>query len=121
MIPAYTQAAGLPDPDMHAEFYADVPLKRFLAFIVDAILIIVITVLLIPLTAFTALFFLGFLGLVVSFAYRTLTLGKPLRHPRHAADGDRVPQPSRRAVRPWHRLRPHAAFHRLDVDGVCRR
>ncbi|MGB5558236.1 MAG: RDD family protein [Paracoccaceae bacterium] len=74
MFPVYTQAAGLPDPDMHAEFYMDVPLKRLLAFIVDSILIIVITVLLIPLTAFTALLYLGFLGLVVSFAYRTLTL-----------------------------------------------
>ena len=74
MIPAYTQTSGLPDPDTHAEFYADIPLKRFLAFLVDAILITVITVLLIPLTAFTALFFFGFLGLMVSFVYRTLTL-----------------------------------------------
>ena len=49
MIPAYSRSAGLPDPDLHAEFYADVPLKRLLAFIVDSILIVVITVLLIPL------------------------------------------------------------------------
>lgn len=74
MIPADTQRPGLPDPDLQAEFYADIPLKRLLAFIVDTILIVAITILLIPLTAFTALFYLGFLGLVVSFAYRTLTL-----------------------------------------------
>jgi len=74
MTPAYSRTEGLPDPDLHAEFYADVPIKRLLAFIVDAVLIVVITLLLIPLTAFTALFFLGFLGMIVSFAYRTLTL-----------------------------------------------
>ncbi len=74
MIPTSSPAPGLPDPELHAEFYADVPLKRFLAFIVDTILIVVITILLIPLTAFTALFYLGFLALVVSFGYRTLTL-----------------------------------------------
>ena len=74
MITEYIQPSGLPDPDLHAEFYSDIPLKRFLAFIVDAVLITVITVLIIPLTAFTALFYLGFLGLVVSFVYRTLTL-----------------------------------------------
>lgn len=74
MIPADAQISGLPHPESQAEFYADIPLKRFLAFIVDTILIVVITILLIPLTAFTALFFLGFLCLIVNFAYRTLTL-----------------------------------------------
>lgn len=65
---------GLPDPVSQAEFYADVPSKRLLAFIVDSILIVLITLVLIPLTAFTALFFLGFLGLLVSLTYRTLSL-----------------------------------------------
>ena len=74
MYPQPTRTDGLPDPDLHAEFYADVPLKRFLAFIVDAVLIVLITVVLIPLTAFTALFYLGFLGLMVSFIYRSWSL-----------------------------------------------
>lgn len=66
--------SGLPSPDRHAEFYADVPSKRFFAFIIDSILIILISLLLIMITAFTALFFLGFLGLVVGFIYRTVSL-----------------------------------------------
>jgi hypothetical protein len=55
--------ANLPDPDAHAEFYADVPFKRLLAFIVDAVLICLITVILIPFTAFTALFICRYWGL----------------------------------------------------------
>ena len=69
-----THNPSLPDPIDHAEFYADVTFKRLLAFLVDSVLIILITILIIPLTAFTAIFFLGFLGLMVSLAYRTLTL-----------------------------------------------
>lgn len=65
---------GLPDPHRQAEFYADVPTKRLLAFIIDTILISLITLLLIPLTAFTAIFFLGFLFLVVGLIYRTVSL-----------------------------------------------
>ncbi len=74
MYPDFVQSHKLPDPDRQAEFYADVPLKRFLAFVVDTVLVLVITLLLIPLTAFTAFFYLGFLWLMVSLAYRTLTL-----------------------------------------------
>jgi len=71
MTDSYTH---LPDPDTQAEFYADVPVKRLLAFIVDAAVIVLITILLIPFTAFTALFYLPFLGLMVSLAYRTLSI-----------------------------------------------
>ena len=67
---------GLPDPKRHAEFYEDVPVKRLLAFVVDTLLIFGITILLIPLTAFTAFFYLGFLWLMVSLAYRTLSLAR---------------------------------------------
>jgi uncharacterized RDD family membrane protein YckC len=65
---------ALPDPVYQSEFYADVPLKRALAWIVDGILIAVVSVLLVPLTAFTALFYLPLLFLAVSFVYRTATL-----------------------------------------------
>ena len=74
MIHAHTPTNGLPDPDLHAEFYADVPLKRLLAFIVDTVLVLALTLVLIPLTAFTALFYLGFLWLAVGFTYRLLSL-----------------------------------------------
>ena len=65
---------ALPDPHSQPEFYKDVAVKRFLAFLVDTIAILLITALLVPLTAFTALFFLGFLGWVVAFIYRVVFL-----------------------------------------------
>ena len=65
---------GLPDPDRYPEFYADVPVKRLVAFVVDTLLIGLITVVLIPFTAFTAVFYLPLLALLVSLAYRILTL-----------------------------------------------
>lgn len=65
---------ALPDPDYHAEFYADVPVKRLLAFVVDMILILLLTLLVLPFTAFTGLFFFPFLMMVVGFVYRVLSI-----------------------------------------------
>ena len=74
-MPRPTMAyAGLPDPDTSPAFYASVPAKRLIAFAVDSVLIGIVTVILIPFTAFTALFYLPVLAMMVSFAYRTLTL-----------------------------------------------
>ena len=70
----YDAEWGLPDPRTHAEFYADVPTKRFLAFLIDTVVVFLITLIIVPLTAFTALFFLGFIWLSVSLIYRTVTL-----------------------------------------------
>ena len=67
---------ALPDPDHQAEFYADVPLKRGLAWIVDMVLIAILTVVIVPFTAFTALFFLPVLFLMVSFTYRVVSLAR---------------------------------------------
>ncbi|MBM7066713.1 RDD family protein [Actibacterium sp. 188UL27-1] len=64
----------LPDPELHAEFYADVPMKRAIAWIVDGVLIAILTIVAIPFTAFTALFFLPLLWLVLGFLYRVMTL-----------------------------------------------
>ncbi|MBT9245356.1 RDD family protein [Gemmobacter fulvus] len=64
----------LPDPDRQAEFYAGVPTKRALAWVVDTILIALITAVIVPFTVFTALFFLPLLYLFISFTYRVLTL-----------------------------------------------
>jgi uncharacterized RDD family membrane protein YckC len=65
---------SLPDPDLQAEFYADVPLKRGLAWVVDMVLIGLLTLLIVPFTAFTAIFFLPVLFLMVSFTYRVWSL-----------------------------------------------
>lgn len=65
---------GLPDPDRHAEFYADVTTKRFFAWLVDATLILILTVIAVPFTAFTAIFYFPFLWLAIGLIYRIVTL-----------------------------------------------
>jgi uncharacterized RDD family membrane protein YckC len=66
----------LPDPEYQAEFYADVPVKRALAWGVDAILIALITAVVVPFTFFLGLFFLPVLYLSISFLYRTVGLAR---------------------------------------------
>ncbi len=65
---------GLPDPDLSPEFYADVPLKRFVAWVVDCIVIALLTAVAVPFTAFTGLFYLPVLFLLIGFFYRWLTI-----------------------------------------------
>ena len=65
---------GLPDPDTHGGFYAGTTSKRFLAWIVDTILIVMISVIAIPLTAFVGLFFFALLFIGASFIYRTASI-----------------------------------------------
>ncbi len=67
---------GLPDPDTQAHFYADVPAKRFIAWVADTVLIALITLIVIPFTAFTALFFLPVLYMVIAVLYRSLSLAR---------------------------------------------
>jgi uncharacterized RDD family membrane protein YckC len=66
--------AHLPDPEMQAEFYADVPMKRLLAWLVDTVVIVLICMLIVPFTAFTGLFFFPLLMLMVGFIYRVITI-----------------------------------------------
>ena len=80
--PAYT---GLPDPERHAEFYADVPLKRLIAWAIDAAIILVLTLIAVPFTAFTAIFFFPLLWLVVGLVYRIATIAR-----RSATPGMRI-------------------------------
>lgn len=70
----YYDALSLPDPDTQPEFYAGVPVKRFLAWVVDALLILLLCLLILPFTAFTGLFFFPLLMLVTGFLYRWATL-----------------------------------------------
>lgn len=71
MTPTLT---GLPDPHYNAEFYADTPVKRLLAWVVDTVIIMLLTLVAIPLTALTGLFYLPVLALAVGFTYRVVTL-----------------------------------------------
>jgi uncharacterized RDD family membrane protein YckC len=68
--------SSLPDPEYQAEFYADVPVKRALAWGVDTILIALITLLAVPFTLFLGLFFLPVLYMALSFLYRTVSLAR---------------------------------------------
>ncbi|MEI4486332.1 RDD family protein [Frigidibacter sp. MR17.14] len=65
---------GLPDPGAEPEFYANVPVKRLFAWVVDVILIGLLTLVAIPFTAFTALFFLPVVFLCLGFVYRWITI-----------------------------------------------
>jgi len=70
----HTSTSGLPDPDLHAEFYTDIPLKRLIAWAFDSVIVLVLTILVLPLTAFTGLFFFPLLFTMISFAYRVVTI-----------------------------------------------
>lgn len=99
---------GLPDPERKPEFYADVATKRFMAWIVDTILITLLCLLIIPFTAFTALFFLPLLYLVVGFVYRTVSLAS-----RSATPGMRLMAVELRAGDGSRLDLPMAALHTL--------
>lgn len=64
----------LPDPQTQPEFYADVPMKRLFAFVIDTVLIALISVAILPFTAFVGIFFFGFLMMIVGFVYRVISL-----------------------------------------------
>lgn len=63
-----------PDPFRAPQFYDSVPSKRFIAWIIDTVIIMLLSVLIIPFTAFTALFFFPLLYLVIGFGYRSVTI-----------------------------------------------
>ncbi|WP_424976773.1 RDD family protein [Leisingera sp. S232] len=65
---------ALPDPDYQAEFYASVPTKRLIAWMIDSLLIFALSAGTVVLTAFTGLFIWPLLYLAVGFAYRTVTI-----------------------------------------------
>lgn len=65
---------ALPDPHMQAEFYDDIPVKRFFAWLVDAALIFVLVLIPVVLTFGLGLFVLPLLWLVLGFLYRWATL-----------------------------------------------
>ena len=72
--PMFDATWHLPDPVSQPEFYADVPVKRLVAWVIDTILIALISALIVPFTFFTGIFFFPLLMLVSGFAYRIVTL-----------------------------------------------
>ncbi|WP_324754683.1 RDD family protein [Roseovarius sp. Pro17] len=66
----------LPDPVAQPEFYASVPTKRLLAWLIDSLLILIFCVVALVLTLGIGFFFLPALMLTVGFVYRTATLAR---------------------------------------------
>lgn len=66
----------IPDPERQAEFYADVPTKRLLAWFVDTAIILALSGLIVLATVFVSLFIWPVLWLAVGLAYRTVTLAR---------------------------------------------
>lgn len=66
--------ANHPDPMRAPQFYASVPSKRLIAWIIDVVFTVVLTLLVIPFTAFIGIFFFPVLVMLIGFAYRTLTI-----------------------------------------------
>lgn len=69
-----SSAPGLPDPDYQAEFYADVPVKRLIAWVADATLIFLAALAISLFTVGIGFFFFGFLTLTIAFIYRSVSL-----------------------------------------------
>lgn len=65
---------GLPDPETQSEFYADVPVKRAIAWVVDVLIVFATALLVSILTIGIGFFFFGLLLLVIGFIYRTVSL-----------------------------------------------
>ena len=66
----------IPDPERQAEFYADVPTKRLLAWCVDTAVILALSALIVVATVFVSIFIWPLLLLAVGLAYRTVTLAR---------------------------------------------
>lgn len=66
----------IPDPQAQPEFYADIPTKRLVAWVVDTLLILALCVVVLPFTAFTGIFFFPLLMLMVGFVYRATTIAR---------------------------------------------
>lgn len=64
----------LPHPDNQPEFYQSVPVKRFLAWILDTIAIILLSFIVVLFTAFVGAFIWPLLYLMVGFVYRVATI-----------------------------------------------
>ncbi|WP_224823597.1 RDD family protein [Cognatishimia sp. MH4019] len=65
---------ALPDPHYQAEFYADTPVKRLIAWIVDAFVIFAMTFAVSLLTLGIGFFLFFGIFMVLGFAYRVITL-----------------------------------------------
>lgn len=66
----------LPDPQLLPEFYAWVPLKRLVAWVIDFLLILVLTVVVLVFTLFLTTPLLPIVYVALNIAYRTVTIAR---------------------------------------------
>ncbi|WP_209425673.1 RDD family protein [Pararhodobacter sp. SW119] len=66
----------LPDPQLHPELYRDLVLKRFLAWVVDALVIVALVTVVVLVTVLVALFFLPVIAVTISIVYRWFMLSR---------------------------------------------
>ena len=65
---------ALPDPVSQPQFYASVPAKRLIAWLVDSVITVLLCLGVVLATAFVGLFIWPLLFLVLGFAYRVVTI-----------------------------------------------
>jgi uncharacterized RDD family membrane protein YckC len=65
---------GLPDPVLKPEFYDGILIKRGLAWVIDALIVLLFCIVALPFTAFLAIFVFPLLMVSVGFVYRWITL-----------------------------------------------
>ncbi|MEL6509365.1 MAG: RDD family protein [Pseudomonadota bacterium] len=65
---------ALPDPHYQSEFYADTPVKRLIAWIIDGMIIFALSFAVAILTIGLGFFFFFGLFMLLGFAYRVVTL-----------------------------------------------
>lgn len=71
-----TDTLHLPDPDRQPEFYADIPTKRLLAWVIDTAVILAMCLVAVVFTLGIGLFIFPALYVVLGFAYRTATIAR---------------------------------------------
>ena len=72
----YPHLPDLPDPELHPEFYADVPIKRLMAWLVDTLITGFLTLIVVVLTGFLTIFVAPLLFLAINFAYRAVSIAR---------------------------------------------
>lgn len=67
-------AQALPNPDRRPDFYAGVPARRAIAFVIDSVAALILTVFALPFTLFAGVLFFPMLWLAISFFYRWISI-----------------------------------------------
>jgi uncharacterized RDD family membrane protein YckC len=102
---------GLPDPEAAPAFYAGVPAKRLLAWVIDSVLILLLALVAVPLTAFAGAFVFPLLWLAVGLVYRIATLANASATPGMRLAGIELRD---RQGRPFDLA--HAALHTIGYS-----